>query len=151
MAVFVSTCLITILRYLAAHTHSSHFLHFFCRCSCCTFILRTVISDAVKMAAASGGKLEIKISSVPDRHLLPQGNTLMTIFGPWLIEACNSTDITFLDGRASAYEALCHIFCTRCAHSYEEMFLSAFYQVLYQIMPTADTFSAVSGEICAHS
>ncbi len=73
------------------------------------------------------------VPKIPERQFLPQGNTLLSIYGPWLFNACQTVEPAFLRGRCQAFAALCRIVCTRCGQPYEQLYVSSFYQTLFLV------------------
>ncbi|CAG8500511.1 8579_t:CDS:10 [Ambispora gerdemannii] len=64
---------------------------------------------------------------------IPDGNTLLNMFGKWLFEACaiNNSDPDIQQGRATAYGILCKIFCsTERRQKFLRNYITQFYRAL---------------------
>jgi hypothetical protein len=78
---------------------------------------------------ANAGK---KKSNVIPREFLPRGNTLLSIYGPWLFDICRLNVPKLLTTKAECYAVLCRLFCIRFDQPFERSFLSIFYIALHQ-------------------
>ena len=89
----------------------------------------------------SGGVPAIALA---ERRYLPQGDTLLKVFGPWLFDCCMSSenDAHSVAARVLAYGALCRIFSTRCSQAYDHVFLCSFYQLLHQALENSQQDAA---------
>lgn len=67
------------------------------------------------------------------RQLLPQGNTLLRIFGSWLF-ACSSGDAAgSFSTRSAALAALCRLFCSRTEEPLHTESVHDFFQLVHNV------------------
>ncbi|KAI9348773.1 hypothetical protein DFJ73DRAFT_428613 [Zopfochytrium polystomum] len=68
----------------------------------------------------------------PAPIIRPDGNSILTLFGPWLFQASGRHSPEFEDGKAEAVATLCRIFSLpqRPSHSFTRTNLASFYTVL---------------------
>eukprot|EP00761_Pharyngomonas_kirbyi_P000255 gb/GECH01000255.1/.p1 GENE.gb/GECH01000255.1/~~gb/GECH01000255.1/.p1 ORF type:complete len:1486 (+),score=342.16 gb/GECH01000255.1/:1-4458(+) len=66
----------------------------------------------------------------------PEGNTLMKLFGEYLLEACCRTDSDFLDGQCAGIVSLCKIFNQKCSQTFKHEYLAEFYRAIYLNLKT---------------
>ncbi|KAG9297725.1 hypothetical protein G9A89_011240 [Geosiphon pyriformis] len=83
-----------------------------------------------------GQPVQQKMSSRDSQAALltmPDGNTILRMFGTWLFEACalNQDDDEIKKGRAIAYGILCRIFCSTQRHEkFLRTYITQFYRAL---------------------
>ena len=75
---------------------------------------------------------------LPPREQLPQGDTLIQIFGPWLFDICldillNSSlteQVNRLIEFKMSFECLSYIFLTNCEITFNNLYLSTYYKII---------------------
>lgn len=66
----------------------------------------------------------------------PDGNSILTLFGGWLLEAINNYPKGFDRGKEEALDLLCTLFSTKRDTSFIHTYVASFYSGLYQAFNT---------------
>mmetsp|Transcript_2068 Transcript_2068/g.4811 ORF Transcript_2068/g.4811 Transcript_2068/m.4811 type:complete len:1158 (-) Transcript_2068:823-4296(-) len=80
--------------------------------------------------------LHAKLPDATSSCLAPDGNTILRILGPWLLDAINSEVTGYENGKAAALESLCRIFSSRPNTQFSKSFLACFYRGVHNALVT---------------
>ncbi|KAJ6236580.1 hypothetical protein M0813_27322 [Anaeramoeba flamelloides] len=59
-----------------------------------------------------------------------EGNSILTLFGDWIFEACSKNDPSFSDGISIAYSSLCEIFLAPQKEKFKEAYINEFFTLI---------------------